>query len=94
MNRWRRILTPVVFVVLGTGCILPEDIVRQRFAADTSCVERQIAVKDLPGSAYRADGCGLSATYVCTVEDGSTRACIRESAPQHSTVDAAGNQAH
>ena len=51
MNRWRRILTPVVFVVLGTGCILPEDIVRQRFAADTSCVERQIAVKELPGSA-------------------------------------------
>jgi len=81
-------------VVLGSGCVLPQDIVRQRFTADTSCAEPQIAVKELPGSAYRADGCGLSATYVCTVEDGSTKACVRESAPQPSTVDAASNQAH
>jgi len=67
---------------LLSGCVLPMDIVRQRFTADTQCVEQSVQVSELPGSAYRADGCGLSATYVCTVQEGQVLACIRESAVQ------------
>ena len=58
-------------------------------------MEQSVKVTDLPGNAYRAAGCGVTATYACTVQDGSVLACMREDPPQptNPTATDAGSQA-
>jgi hypothetical protein len=63
------------------GCSGLEGAVRDRMAADTGCSADDVHVSRLPASAYRAVGCGRTATYVCTLPDGVI-ACSRESGPE------------
>ena len=67
---------------LLTDCVLPADIVKQRFSMDAQCDESSVRVSSLPGSAYRAEGCSAVAIYVCTVQEGSLISCIREPDPR------------
>jgi len=80
---------------LVSGCILPGDVVRQRFVADTQCAEQSVKVTGLPGNAYRAEGCGVTATYACTVGEAGLTGCMREAPPQPTgaTATDAGSQA-
>jgi hypothetical protein len=74
-----RIVKGPLAAALLSSCITPGDIVRQRAALERQCPEASIRIVELPGSAYRADGCGRSETFVCVVERGSTQACTKES---------------
>jgi hypothetical protein len=71
-----------VVAFLLAGCVLPADLVRQRFSVDVQCAESSVQVAPLPANAYRAEGCGRTATYVCPVSEGATTSCIRESEPR------------
>lgn len=74
-----RRLSVLAFAMLG--CTGVAGTVRDRMAADTGCAAESVQVASLPGSAYRAVGCGKVATYVCTLPNG-TIACTREAPPQ------------
>jgi hypothetical protein len=63
------------------SCITPADVVRQRASLERGCPENQVTVTDLPGGAFRADGCGKSEVFVCLVQNGSTQTCTKEQAP-------------
>ena len=55
------------------------DAARGRFSKEYTCPKDEVATDDLGGSAYRAQGCGQAATYVCTTHDGEEPACVKES---------------
>jgi hypothetical protein len=81
-----------VLLALSSACIyasMPK-VVRERMALDYNC-QGDITVTDLPASAYRATGCGFTATYVCSVPNG-VLACIKEagSSPVPMSVEDAG----
>jgi len=72
------------------GVGVTRDTVRERFGADTECPKASVGVTDLPGNAYRAEGCGQFATYVCPVVDGYVTSCMRESDPRPTGFPDAG----
>ena len=54
---------------------------RVRFSKEFSCAEQDVQVEDLGGSAYRASGCGQTATYVCNTgryQNEAGLACAKE----------------
>ena len=77
-----------VAAVLLASCTGPGDIVRKRAAVERQCPEQSIRISELPGGAYRADGCGRSETFVCVVDQGSTKACTKD--PGGTTIADAG----
>jgi hypothetical protein len=72
---WTRTLCLLALAM--SGCITIEGTVKDRMSVDTGCAPDAIAVTPLPGSAYRATGCGQVATYVCT-NPHSGIACTKE----------------
>jgi len=70
-----------VFVSL-CSCVGPSDIVRARMAEERNCSPDAITVHPLPGGTFRAEGCGSTETFVCTVQGGTTQSCIKESVTQ------------
>ncbi|MGO9829613.1 MAG: hypothetical protein ACLPJH_05690 [Myxococcaceae bacterium] len=60
----------------------PSGTVQKRMAADTGCAAAAVTVTELPGNAYRAVGCGQTATFVCTLSNysgiQSPLSCIKE----------------
>jgi hypothetical protein len=83
-----RTIQVVLAAAFLSSCVTPSDIVRQRASLERHCPEDSIQVTALPGSAYRADGCGRSETFVCIVDKGSTQACTKE--PGGTTIPDAG----
>ena len=69
------------FLVGGlVGCTTQTGAVEARAASDFGCDEWKIEVEDVGGNAYRAKGCGRSATYVCVGGGGyGSPTCIKES---------------
>jgi hypothetical protein len=65
---------------LLTSCVIrtgpaTESTVRKRASYDLQCNERNIAIQNIGGTSYAADGCGAHAVYNCT-SNGNT--CVRE----------------
>jgi hypothetical protein len=60
----------------------PSETVQKRMAADTGCAVASVTVTELPGNAYRAVGCGQTATFVCTLANyngiQNPLSCIKE----------------
>jgi hypothetical protein len=77
---WTRSLCLVALAM--SGCITIKDTVKDRMSIDTGCAPDAIAVTTLPGSAYRATGCGQVATFVCTETAHSPVACTKEAATE------------
>ena len=77
--------------VLVSACTGMTSVVQSRMAADYHCPADTVTVTRLPGSAYRADGCGHTATFVCTLPDG-VPACVKESASLSTPGADAGTQ--
>lgn len=69
------------FAVLG-GCGMGAmEVVRTRHARQFQCSEQEVAVTELGGGAWIADGCGQRISYYCEGGQGSGDArCIIESA--------------
>lgn len=59
--------TALLFVS-GCGALILEGRVRNRASYDIRCSSEDITVSDIGGRAWRATGCGRSATYVCIDE--------------------------
>jgi hypothetical protein len=72
----KRLWTALVLVPL-TGCFTYEDAVRTRAANDFNCSEDKVAVDEVGGKGFRANGCGKVATYVCVGSE-SNPTCMRE----------------
>jgi hypothetical protein len=68
-------------------CIDADKVVQERMSADTNCPGASIAVSELPGNGYRAVGCGLTATFVCTGGTGGVT-CAKEATDVGSVADA------
>ena len=70
----------LALLVATSACAGPQmpTVVRQRMAADYSCYQDPITVTQLPGGAYRADGCGADATYVCSFDAANAVVCVKE----------------
>jgi hypothetical protein len=61
--------------------------VKDRMSAEYNCPADSISITTLPGSAYRAEGCGHTATFACGPE-GSTPTCTKEAGSLTSPADA------
>ncbi len=72
----------------------PSDTVQKRMAADTGCALAAVTVTELPGNAYRALGCGQTATFVCALSNysgiQSPLSCIKEGASSAAPLQDAG----
>ena len=77
MNRRRPAVNLAVMAlgVLVSACHGYESTVRQRVAEDWHCPETSIQVKSVRQGTYQADGCGKTATFVCSWPDGGKRHC-------------------
>jgi hypothetical protein len=75
----------------AAGCHLHEGTVRARAASDFGCNESEIEVEEIPGSTYRATGCGQSNEYTCTMGRGlfgPEEVCVSDNSHPRSTGDA------
>ncbi|AKF11683.1 hypothetical protein [Sandaracinus amylolyticus] len=63
------VVAALLFGLALPGCASATHAVRQRFAAEHGCGEREVTVEDLTSGAYRASGCGRTATYVSTCNE-------------------------
>ena len=66
-------------ILVWCACVGPSDVVRARAAEERHCSPDAITVHPLPGGAFRTEGCGRTETFVCTVREGRTESCIKES---------------
>ncbi len=72
----RRLFVTALAALPLAGCMM--DTVRQRFAVDYGCDEHTVLVEELPGNAFRADGCRHSQVYACMLSRGTMPTCMRE----------------
>jgi hypothetical protein len=63
----------------ASGCTGYASTVRARAASDFGCSESEITVDDIPGSTYRATGCGQTNEYTCMMGHGDV-VCVRDNA--------------
>jgi hypothetical protein len=52
-------------LALFTACTATTSTLRGRFARERDCPEAEVSVTNETGEAYRANGCGQSAVYIC-----------------------------
>jgi hypothetical protein len=64
--------------LVAAGCVTGPDLARQRMEADYNCHQSDITVTELPALAYRVQGCGYTATYVCSDGKDNRVSCIKE----------------
>jgi hypothetical protein len=62
-------LLPVLAALIALGCVSSYDRVQARAAHDLPCPVDKITITPVDDHAFRAAGCGATATYVC-VEEG------------------------
>jgi hypothetical protein len=75
-RNWRRMA--VLGVGLASACVTPTQIAKDRLSEEYNCPENNIEVTPLAGNAFRATGCGYSATYDCTTVKDSGTTCVKE----------------
>ena len=73
-------LTLTLFTGIGAGCGGDTmRVVAQRATHDLSCPKASLAIRNIGGTSYAAEGCGRKATYICSgsnfMSDGT---CMRE----------------
>ena len=69
MKEVKNVMLGIVVIVFGLwGC--KASTVELRYAREYNCPRSQVTVADLGGEAYRATGCGQSATYSCQIAVG------------------------
>jgi hypothetical protein len=76
----RRGLKRMALLGLGftAACVTPNQIAIDRLSEEYHCPPNNITVTPLAGNAFRADGCGYTATYDCTVVKDSGTTCVKE----------------
>jgi hypothetical protein len=78
----------VMSAALASACTVGNaGTVKDRMSAEYSCPADSITVTTLPGNAYRAEGCGHTATFACGPE-GTTPTCTKEAGSSTPPVDA------
>ena len=78
----------IAVAALASACTVGNaGTVQDRMSKEYNCPWDSITVTTLPGSAYRAEGCGKTATFACGPE-GSIPHCTKEAGSSSSTGDA------
>lgn len=78
----------IVGASLASACVVgTAGIVQDRMSKEYNCPFDSITVTTLPGSAYRAEGCGYTATFACN-PNGSIPTCTKEAGGSTPPADA------
>lgn len=78
----------VAIAAMASACTVGNaGTVHDRMSKEYNCPWDSITVTTLPGSAYRAEGCGKTATFACGPE-GSIPTCTKEAGSSSPSTDA------
>ncbi|MFO0761486.1 MAG: hypothetical protein U0359_33715 [Byssovorax sp.] len=79
----RRTLALLSLPIALLGC--QANVAQARAAVDLQCPEESVQIQELPGNAYRAEGCGKHAVYACSggtlLSSEAFTTCTREAEP-------------